>query len=115
MVNGFPSLHPNLYTIDGQSKLALSSSQLDTLKTTVCAILQEYQNKLEMNQRLMQRVTESDKSGLESSLKANDMALKLAQLQLQLNDRNKQLAKMEDKISLIESEKLDLEKRVFQN
>jgi exonuclease VII small subunit len=41
------------------------------------------------------------------------MALKLAQLQLQLNDKNKQLSKLENMVSSVESEKLSLEKRVF--
>jgi hypothetical protein len=74
IANGFPPLHPNLYTKsgpNGQSGLALSSSQLEALKTTIWGILEEYQRKVEINQRLMQRVTESDRNSLELSLKAN--------------------------------------------
>ena len=73
-MNGFPPIHPNLYTKpgqDGQAGLALSSSQLDALKNTIYGILEEYQRKLDTNQRLMQRVTESDKNSLELSLRAN--------------------------------------------
>lgn len=74
MTNGFPPLHPNIYTkagVDGQAELALSSSQLEALKNTIWGILEEYQRKVEINQRLMQRVTESDKNSLELSIKAN--------------------------------------------
>jgi hypothetical protein len=74
IANGFPPLHPNLYTKsgpNGQSRLALSSSQLEALKTTIWGILEEFRRKVEINQRLMQRVTESDKNTLELSFKAN--------------------------------------------
>ena len=74
MANGFPPLHPNLYTnsgSDGKTGLAMSSAQLEALKTTIWGILEEYRRKVDINQRLMQRVTESDKNSLEMSLKAN--------------------------------------------
>ena len=74
VANGFPPLHPSLYTkseSDGQSTLALSSNQLETLKNTIWCILEEYQRKVEVNQQLMQRVTESERNSLELSLKAN--------------------------------------------
>lgn len=41
------------------------------------------------------------------------MALKLAQLQIQLNEKNKQLKKMEDVVSCVEADKNNLVKKVF--
>ena len=41
------------------------------------------------------------------------MALKLAQLQIQLNEKNKQISKMESTIDTVESEKSNLERKVL--
>ena len=43
------------------------------------------------------------------------MALKLAQLQIQLNEKNKQISKMESTIDAVESEKSNLERKVLLN
>lgn len=66
MTQGFPPLHPTLYSrvsSRGDSTFALSSGQLMSLKMTIMGILEEYVRKNEVNQSLIRRVSEAEFSG----------------------------------------------------
>ena len=74
---GFPPLHPSIYTkpdAHGDPTMALTSNQLEHLKSTITPILDDFQRRGETVQKLLVRVSEAENSNqeLRNSLKSTE-------------------------------------------
>ena len=91
VANGFPPLHPQLYTREnsvGETVFSLSGSQLEYLKGTVMTILEECNRKNEMNQALLLRLSQAERVTTQERQSLTLSPQQVSELNVEKNDYN---------------------------